>query len=277
MNRHAWRELRRQIRESGAAGLVAVMLVTLASALSGVLWAARNWVDAQILPGERPATVVAVVQPVTAVEAAWAAARQRFAAIGGGPVPPGLVRTQLADWFPEFASLFAGLADESFPALLDVEVAPDVEPALVEWLRAQPQVVLVESSRGWQERLDRAAWKILWSGFAVALTLLAGCGALVLLVVRLLVLDHADEIAIMRLIGAHESEIRLPYLMCGIVLGCAGGALGSVILLAALWWARTAFPGVELSTAFLAALPVVGGGAGLLGAGFGLASLPSEP
>jgi len=277
VNRHAWREVRRQIRESGAAGLVAVLLVTLSTSLGGVLWAARRWVDAQILPGERPATVVAVVQPVPSVEAVWTATRRRFEEVSGGPVPPSDVRRQLSEWFPEFSSLFSGLADDSFPALLDLEIDPPGEAALVEWLRAQPDVVLVESSRRWQERLDRAAWKILWSGAAVAMTLLLGCCALVLLVVRLLVLDHADEIAIMRLIGAHEREIRLPYLMCGLFLGLLGGVLGALILFAGLTWAKLAFPGLDLSLLFLAALPVVGASAGLLGAVFGLASLPAEP
>ena len=53
MNRHAWREIRRQLKESGAAGFVAVVLVAVASAWGGVLWTAHD-LDRHRDPGGRP-------------------------------------------------------------------------------------------------------------------------------------------------------------------------------------------------------------------------------
>jgi cell division protein FtsX len=111
----------------------------------------------------------------------------------------------------------------------------------------------------------------------LALTLLIGCCAVVLLVVRLLVLNHADEIAIMRLIGAHERDIRRPYLVCGSLLGLGGGVLGAGLLLGLQVTLRTVLPALSVDPSLLAALPLAGGAAAVVGAALGLASLPAEP
>ena len=277
MNHHALHEVRRQLRESGAAGLVAVLLVTFATTLAGVLWSARQWVTSQLLPAQRPSTVVAVVQPAEAVRTVWDSLHAAFPDVTGGPVAAAGVRDQLTQWFPEFAGLFAGLAESSFPTLLDLSVPPAREEAVGAWLKSRSEVLIYESSRRWQERLDRAVWRVRWAGFGVASVLLIGCGALVLLVVRLLVLDHADEIAIMRLIGAYESEIRLPYLVCGTLLGLVGGLIGSGLLAAGGFYAQRAVPGVQVSPLLLVLLPFVGGSAACFGAVLGLISLPAEP
>lgn len=277
MNRHAMHEVRRQLRESGAAGLVAVLLVTFATLLAGVLWSARQWVTSQLLPAQRPSTIVAVVQPPDAAAAVWEALHAALPEVRGGPVDPAGVRDELSQWFPEFAGLFAGLAESSFPTLLDLTVPPGRDGAVGAWLKGRREVLVYESSRRWQERLDRAVRRVLWAGFIVASVLLVGCGALVLLVVRLLVLDHADEIAIMRLIGAYESEIRLPYLVLGTLLGLIGGVIGAGLLAAGTLYAQHVVPGVHPDLALLVLLPFVGGSAACSGAVLGLVSLPAEP
>ena len=100
---------------------------------------------------------------------------------------------------------------------------------------------------------------------------------MVLLVVRLLVLAHADEIAIMRLIGAHDRDIRLPYLFCGFSLGALGGAVGSgAVLGLGMAIARVA-PALHLAPGMMPLLPLVGGLAGTVGAVLGLAALPTDP
>jgi cell division protein FtsX len=114
-------------------------------------------------------------------------------------------------------------------------------------------------------------------GFALAAALLLGCCVVVLLVIRLLVLAHADEIAIMRLIGAHDRDIRLPYLACGFCLGAVGGVLGACAVLALSLWAAPVLPALRLAPGLLPVLPLTGGVAGTLGAVLGLAALPAEP
>lgn len=277
MNRHAWREVRRQIRESSSGGIVALLLVAIATGLAGGLWAVKGWIDSQLLPGERAATIVAVTSSPEAGPRLWTGLEKRFPAVRGRPVAPDGVRLLLAEWFPEYASLFASLDDDSFPPLLDLQVPPTIEDTVTKWLREDPEVTVVESSRSWQKRLERASRRLIWAGFLIASALLGGCSVLMLLVVRLLVLDHTDEIAIMRLIGAREREIRLPYLVSGMIIGVGGGALGGVVLAAGAAWGRSVLPGLAVPAELLACLVAAGAAAGCLGAAMGLASLPEGP
>jgi cell division transport system permease protein len=277
VNRHAWREVKRQIRESGSGGLVAFLLVGIATSLAGGLWAMKGWVDTRLLPGHRGATVVAVTSTPDAGPRLWTRLRERFPTVRGRPVAPGGVRDLLGQWFPEYASLFASLDDTSFPTLLDLEVPHAIEDAVTEWLKNDPEVAAVESSRSWQDRLERASYRLVWAGMFVSCILLAACSILVLLVVRLLVLDHTDEIAIMRLIGARERDIRLPYLASGTIIGLGGGALGGVALATGSVWGSSILPGLAMPPQLLAALLLAGAAAGCLGAIMGLAGLPEGP
>jgi cell division transport system permease protein len=190
---------------------------------------------------------------------------------------PRKVQEELAGWFPELATVLLTLDERSFPPILEIEVSAAQEVSLVPWLQERPEATLVESSRAWQDRLQRTVSQVLIAGSALAVALLVGCGVVVLLVVRLLVLAHADEIAIMRLIGAHEGDIRRPYLLCGSLLGATGGVAGTMILLGLWILFRTVLPSLTVSPWALGALPAGGALAGAVGASIGLAALPSEP
>jgi cell division protein FtsX len=277
VNRHFWREVKRQVRESGPAGLVAVVLVMVASAWGGVLWSVREWVRVELLARDRQTTVVAVARGQAEAATLREALQARFPAIASISMTPRKVQEELAGWFPELSTVLLTLDESSFPPIIQVEVTPDQEEAVAGFLQSRPDVTLVESSRGWQARLEQAVSRFFFAGFVLALTLLVGCCAVVLLVVRLLVLNHADEIAIMRLIGAHEGDIRRPYLVCGSLLGAVGGVLGAGLLLALQLALRTALPALAVEGWVLAALPPAGGLTAAAGAAFGLASLPREP
>jgi cell division protein FtsX len=277
MNRHSWREVKRQLRESGPAGLVAVVLVLVGSAWGGILWTVQGWVHAELLAGGRQTTVVAVTRSESEAATLREAFRSRFPFIASVSLTPRKVQEELAGWFPELSTVLLTLDERSFPPILQADVAPGQEEAVASFLRSRPEVTLVESSRGWQARLEQAVSRFFFAGFALALTLLVGCGAVVLLVVRLLVLNHADEIAIMRLIGAHEGDIRRPYLVCGSILGAVGGLLGAALLVGLQLALRTALPALAVEHWLLAALPPAGGLTAAAGAAFGLASLPREP
>jgi len=277
VNRHSWREVKRQLRESGPAGLVAIVLVMVASAWGGVLWSVRQWVRAELLARGRQTTVVAVARGQTEAATLSEAFQGRFPTLASVSLTPRKVQEELASWFPELSTLLLTLDERSFPSIVQVEVVPDQEEAVASFLRSRPEVTLVESSRGWQARLEQAVSRFFFAGFVLALTLLIGCCAVVLLVVRLLVLNHADEIAIMRLIGAHERDIRRPYLVCGSLLGAAGGVLGAGLLLALELVLRPTLPTLAIENWVLGALPPAGGLTAAVGAALGLASLPREP
>jgi len=277
VNRHSWREVKRQLRESGPAGLVAVVLVMVGSAWGGLLWTVHGWVHTELLAGDRQTTVVAVTRSEGEAATLREALRSRFPFVAAVSLTPRKVQEELAGWFPELSTVLLTLDERSFPPILQVDVAPGQEEAIASFLRSRPEVTLVESSRSWQARLEQAVSRFFLAGLVLALTLLVGCGAVVLLVVRLLVLNHADEIAIMRLIGAHEGDIRRPYLVSASILGFAGGLLGAMLLVGLEFALRTALPALAVEHWLLAALAPAGGLTAAAGAAFGLASLPREP
>jgi cell division protein FtsX len=277
MNRHSWREVKRQLRESGPAGVVAVVLVMIASAWGGALWTIRQWVSSELLSRNRQTAVVAIAGEHTDVAALMEAVARRFPTLAVESLSPRQVQDELARWFPELSTVLLTLDARSFPPIVQVQVPPAQEDVVTRFLRGRPEVTLVESSSGWQARLAQAVSRFFFAGSVLALTLLIGCCAVVLLVVRLLVLNHADEIAIMRLIGAHERDIRRPYLVCGSLLGLGGGVLGAGLLLGLQVTLRTVLPALSVDPSLLAVLPLAGGAAAVVGAALGLASLPAEP
>jgi len=275
VNRHALREVTRQLRESGGRGVVAVALIAIAAMWAGALLIARSHVEQHLLRRDRPAVAVASLAAGAPVSGLVEALRERFPATRARLREPEATRDELATWFPELTGFFERLEAASFPTLLEVEVESTQSAAVVEFLRARAEVALVESSLAWQGDLERTLHRATVAGLGIAFALLLGCGAVVLLAVRLLVLEHADEITIMRLIGARDRDIRLPYLVCGCLFGLTGGAIG----IAALAGVATlvGLGSSALTVTLLAGTLGISTAVSTAGAALGLAALPHEP
>lgn len=277
MNLHGWREVKRQVRESGAAGVAAILMVAVATAWAGLLWTLHGWAHRELLGHGQTSTVVAVLRDPAAATTLTSALQARPDGSRFTLSRPRQVQAELAQWFPELATVLLALDEPSFPSLLKVEVTAADSAGLASWLASRPEVAVVKSSTQWQERLERTLRRIVTLGFVLAAALLGGCLVVVLLVVRLLVLDHADEIAIMRLIGAQERDIRLPYAVLGLALGATGSLLGVLVLLVLDLALKASFPALALGTELLIVLPLGGATAGAGGAALGLLAIPKEP
>lgn len=277
MNRHLVREIARQLRESGGSGLVAVLMVLVATVLAGTLLGVRGWILAEVLSSQRPATItVTMTSPATAA-ALREEVNSRFPAAVATVMTPAAVRAELASWFPQIAGALAAASEDSYPTLLVVEVARGDEESVTAWLSQRPGVGLAAGSRFWREPLQRVLTGALAGGLALTVTLLIGCGIVVLLVVRLMVLAHADEIEIMRLIGARERDIRIPYLVSGAALAGLGSAIGALVLVLLNRASALGLPPMRLPVETLLVLAATGPLVGLAGALLGLAALPREP
>ncbi len=277
MNRHLVREIARQLRESGGSGLVAVLMGLVATVLAGTLLGVRGWILAEVLSSQRPATItVTMTSPATAA-ALREEVNSRFPAAVATVMTPAAVRAELASWFPQIAGALAAASEDSYPTLLVVEVARGDEERVTAWLSQRPGVGLAAGSRFWREPLQRVLTGALAGGLALTVTLLIGCGIVVLLVVRLMVLAHADEIEIMRLIGARERDIRIPYLVSGAALAGLGSAIGVLVLVLLSRASALGLPPMRLPVETLLVLAATGSLVGLAGALLGLAALPREP
>ena len=142
----------------------------------------------------------------------------------------------------EFRESYQGLALNPLPASLEIRLKPLYRSAaaarqVADRLAGYPFVDDVRYGREWVERLDRirrlARAVQLVIGFAFALVAIAIIGV----TIRISVFQRANEIAIMRLVGATNSFIRGPFVLEGTVKGVLGGAAA----LALCWASFAAF------------------------------------
>ncbi len=277
MNRHLFREIARQLRESGGSGLVALLMVLVATVLAGTLLGVRAWILAEVLSPDGPATITVSLTSTAAAAALNDELRTRFPSASGTVMPPAAVRGELASWFPQIAGALAAVSEDSYPTLLVVQVGRRDEESITAWLAQRSGVGLAAGSRFWREPLQRVLTGALAGGLTLTVTLLIGCGIVVLLVVRLMVLAHSDEIQIMRLIGARERDIRLPYLVSGAMLAGLGSGIGVLVLVLLTRASALGLPSIHLPADTLLVLTGTGPLVGIAGALLGLAALPREP
>ena len=130
----------------------------------------------------------------------------------------------------EFQDIFQDLEVNPLPSSFDVRLKPPFRDAahvtdVAQRLQAFAFVDDVRYGRDWVEKLDRlrdiagAVGSAVGAAFALVAIIIIGT------TIRMAVLQRAREIAIMRLVGATDSFIRLPFLLEGMVKGLLGGLL----------------------------------------------------
>ncbi len=248
---------------------MAVALIALGLFVPGLLvLLSRNLGRLATAGGDAPAAVVTLEptadgQPVTA----RIAADPRVARVRLVSSAEALDRFRRA--YPDLGAALADLKEAPFPPTLEIFVKPGVPPAAASQIataaRGQPGVETAESEEGFDSR------------FREAIRLLQGAGLFLGgLLTLAAILSVADEIEIMRLMGATEGAVRAPFWLYGAFEGFAGGSI-ALLLLAASYWGATRWllrhPHPVLSifwSGFLdwrsaAALPLVGTMAGFIG------------
>ena len=163
------------------------------------------------------------------------------------------------------------LPDNPLPASLEVKLRkPDDYRSVASFLGAEAAIAKVQNIEDTTDRLVSLTNFLRTFG----VLLLAVIGAIVLFIVintiRLAVLGRAEEIEVMRLVGASDAFIRWPFVFEGALVGLLGAALTMGVLLGA------AEPLGRFMTGFFQILPinvgsisrdvtllVVGAGAGL--------------
>ena len=148
----------------------------------------------------------------------------------------------------DFRDVFEGA---TLPASIDVKLKPGFrDPATVKRVasrvRAFSFVEDVRYGEEWIEKLHRlrdvagVAGLVLGLAFAIVSMIIIGA------TIRMAVLSRAQEISIMRLVGATDGYIRRPFLIEGV----AKGVLGGVFALALTFLARTLIDRYLIQTVF---------------------------
>lgn len=135
---------------------------------------------------------------------------------------------------PEFAELFTGVDVNPLPQSLEVELRPGARTQeVVERLsRAAEAYPFVEDARYGREWVDKlftlrrvgaVTAGVMGAAFFLVAALIIGTA------LRIAIFARRDEIHIMRLVGATNGFIRLPFLLEGAMSGLLGGLLAWVL------------------------------------------------
>lgn len=135
-------------------------------------------------------------------------------------------------------SLLEGLGDNPLPASFQIKIregyqSPEALKALSAFLS---RLEGVEDIQYWQElveRISHAARLIRLLGIIIGSVLTLGSAMIVSNIIRLAVYARAQEIEVMRLVGATKAYIRAPFLVEGMLQGGLGAVLALGVLFAA--------------------------------------------
>ncbi len=137
-------------------------------------------------------------------------------------VAPEDLARRLIHWFPYLTDLLEEEGASMLPPL--VEITTD-NPQSLDGMSSSPAVIAVGPRSSLHAALKKVAGRLGWWSALVSTILLASAGLLAAIWVHLEIYRHADEITIMRLIGATEAAVRGPFLLAV----AAPGALAAVI------------------------------------------------
>ncbi|GMQ99482.1 MAG: hypothetical protein BMS9Abin18_0300 [Zetaproteobacteria bacterium] len=130
---------------------------------------------------------------------------------------------------------------------------------------------LVQVQR-WLANIERLLW-------FVTLILVLAMAIIISNTLRMILLARADEVQLMRLLGANEWFVRMPFILEGMLLGSGAGVLAWFLLWPLILGAASWFAALDVSlNGFILLAPMVFGGgmAGGLGAWVATMRLPNE-
>lgn len=132
--------------------------------------------------------------------------------------------------FPSESHLLEGLGQNPLPASFVVTLSPpfrspDAVKRWAEQIGRFAGVVKVDYNQDWIDALSTIIRSIEVVAIGIGLVLSAAAVTIIANTIRLTLFARRDEIAILRLIGATKSFIRIPYLLEGSVLGGLGSAV----------------------------------------------------
>ncbi|MDP9036215.1 MAG: permease-like cell division protein FtsX [Myxococcota bacterium] len=136
-------------------------------------------------------------------------------------------------------SELAALPADSFPASIEVDVAPDLPEAdladIVVKMKRLPAVDDVETYQSWTDRLGRLVRGGLAASALLAVVVFAAVLAVVGSTMRLALQRRRAEVEVLKWVGAADDFVKEPFVIEGGVQG-ALGAIGAIALLAALFF-----------------------------------------
>jgi len=220
------------LRQRAVVSLTLALAIAVPIALAGVTFALSRWLG-PLADATRTEQVVALLLHPELDEDAqrsWTAALARQ---HPGWQPTLVPRDELVDrlihWFPYMRDVLDADGAPMLPPLVEI-TSPDQDA--LEQLRSSPEVLAIGPSSSVERILARAVGRFGWLLVLLSSSLISAAALLTAVWVHLELYRHADELTIMRLIGATEAAVRGPFLLAVATPGILAAVISG--------WAATA-------------------------------------
>lgn len=139
--------------------------------------------------------------------------------------------------FPDLQAILENLDKNPFPPSFEVlfkkdNLSPEDIFIFIEQIRSTDQVSDVQFNQEWIERMYSLSRLARAVGYFLGGILVLASFFIISNIIKLNVFSRKDEIEILRLSGATNMFIRIPFLMEGTILGISGGVLSLFLLFA---------------------------------------------
>jgi len=132
-------------------------------------------------------------------------------------------------------NILSHLKTNPLPASFMIHVNPEVNTwqtieTLANHLLRMPEIIEVEYGKGWLERITSFMTFFRFTCIAIGTLLIVTSVFVVSNTIRLVFYSRRDEIDIMRLVGATQWFIKIPFYMEAMIQGIIGGIIGLTFL-----------------------------------------------
>ena len=241
--RHALAEGWLLLRSRGLISPVLALALAIPISLAGVTLSVRQWLAPIIDLGDRDSVVTVLLHPRLddSSRKSWMSDQARY-----HPewelvaVEPEELAERLATWFPYLEGVLKREGPEMLPPMVEITTR---NPQGVLELKDHVAVLAVGPTSSVNQVVGKVARRLALVLISVAAALIAGAVLLAAVWVHLELHRNAEEIAIMRLMGATEATVRGPFLVA-VAVPALLAAVASVILTVVVvgWMAQLAAP-----------------------------------
>lgn len=228
------------LRRGGWGGLAAVGAITVSSLILGILWLLAVNLQAILSDWKGQFEVVVFLRDDITADQRELLRRRLQAEAAVAAVQYTSKEEALALFKRDLrgqASLLEGLGENPLPASFQLRIREEHQTgpgmrAFVTSLERLEGVEEVLYGHEWVDQIGRLVSGLHAAGWVVGTILGAAAVFIVANTIRLAVYARADEIEILRLVGATRGYIRAPFILEGLLQGLLGAALALLLLFA---------------------------------------------
>lgn len=236
MIRHALAEGWLLLRSRGLISPVLALALAIPISLAGVTLGVRGWLAPVIELGDRESVVTVLLHPRlddAGRRSFMGEQRRRHPEWQLVAVGPEELAQRLTTWFPYLEEVLRREGSAMLPPMVEIRTR---DPQGVVELKAHDEVLAVGPTSSVNRVVGRTAKRFSVVLFAIAVALVAGSMLLAAVWVHLELHRNAEEIAIMRLMGATEATIRGPFLVAVAAPALLAAGSSVVFTVVAMGW-----------------------------------------